>query len=140
MRPSLSTLRAADAISVGHTLRALAHTHAPNADAADVLSRVGEWLVCAGEVSKSSGPIPPLGMRASEVMISALQLAQHDASEAAASLLTALAQMCVAGPKPVAALDGVIDALVDVRTELAKELAPAHVVLREGSPGSGRFA
>ncbi len=35
---------AADRLAVGQTLRSLAHARHPNAQTAELLSRVGEWL------------------------------------------------------------------------------------------------
>lgn len=115
---SLSNHSSGDALAAGHTLRALAHQRHPNASVAEVLGRVGEWLVAAASTTKvEPGAMLPLSVRASELLTHSLKDAQDQALDAMSALLAALTHIAITGPKPRHAIAVLIDALEVIRDE-----------------------
>lgn len=106
MTDPTATLASGDALAAGQTLRSWAHAGQPNQETAELLGRVGDWLIAAALASDAgrNGEMLPMPARAAQLVLIADSLAKGDQTQAASSLMTALITMLLGSSHPKTAL------------------------------------
>lgn len=116
-------LAPSDAIAAGHTLRALAQQGRPNPETAELLGRVGNWLVdTAQDYASATAPsraadTETLVQRARYLLKLALTLSTGDIDAAADTLMTALCHLLRQTEEPRRAFALAIATMADVREQ-----------------------